>query len=267
MDEWSDRYLYALKQALTRGPTPARPTWELRATNWKRRVLSPAQSLLLRRGYRIVSDVDLQSRFSPEAPETMVGVDGLDLVQTCVETILRDEVEGDLIETGVWRGGVVIFMRALLAVHGVTDRTVWAADSFQGFPTIRNYEVDQGEDFTGRLGDSYLAVDLQTVQENFKRYGLLDAQVRFLPGWFSDTLHAAPIEALAILRLDGDLYESTWDALAALEPRVSRGGYVIVDDYGSFEQCRRAVDDYREKCGLDDAIQRVGAAVAYWRKS
>jgi hypothetical protein len=204
---------------------------------------------------------------SPDAPETIVPVERLDNVQRCFEEVVRDDVPGDLIETGVWRGGTVIFMRALLVAHGICDRTVWAADSFEGFPKVRRYEEDRGQDFTAGLGDALLSVGIDTVQENFRRYGLLDEQVRFLHGWFSETLPAAGIEQLAILRLDCDLYESTWDAMTALEPKVRRGGFVIVDDYGTYPQCRRAVDEYRARVGVGDPIERVDKGAFYWRKT
>jgi len=84
-----------------------------------------------------------------------------------------------------------------------------------------------------------LAVPLEEVQALFRRYDLLDAQVRFLKGWFKDTLAGAPIERLALLRLDGDLYESTMDALVPLYDKVSPGGFVIVDDYYSCAPCGR----------------------------
>lgn len=264
MDELADLYLRALKLALTRGgiPDPVRP---VHAVNWKRHIVQPVQTWLGRRGYRIVPAPS--SPVSAEERESMISLERLDNVRDCVERILRDEVPGDLIETGVWRGGTVIFMRAVLAVHGVTDRRVWAADSFQGFPKSRRYDADRGQDFTAGNGEAFLSVDLNVVRENFERYGLLDEQVRFLPGWFSETLPAAPIERLAILRLDGDMYESTWDAITALEPKVSAGGFVIVDDYGSFEQCRQAIHDYRDECGIDDPIERIDAHGVYWRKS
>ena len=125
-------------------------------------------------------------------------VPGSTNVQECVERVLDDErCPGDLVEAGVWRGGTCIFMRALLKVHGVTDRCVWAIDSFAGLPRAR----------TGR-GGTGCAVPLAEVQHNFGLYGLLDEQVRFLPGWFSDSLPAGAPGRLAILRLDGDLYES-----------------------------------------------------------
>src|SRR5205823_14646932 len=80
---------------------------------------------------------------------------------------------------------------------------------------------------------SKLAVPLDQVKANFAKYDLLDDQVRFLPGWFKDTLPTANIGAIAILRLDGDMYESTLTPLRHLYSRLSRGGYVIVDDYGN----------------------------------
>jgi O-methyltransferase len=109
-------------------------------------------------------------------------------------------------------------------------------------------------------------MSLPEVRNRFARYGLLDEQVRFLPGWFRDTLPAAPIERLALLRFDGDLYDSTLDALAALYPRLSPGGYTIVDDYGTFEECRGAVHDYLDGAGEKVDIQWVDDVAVYWQK-
>ncbi len=106
---------------------------------------------------------------------------------------------------------------------------------------------------------------LERVQENFRRFGLLDEQVRFLKGWFHETLPAAPIERLAILRLDGDMYSSTRDALNALCHKVSPGGFVIVDDYYAWEGCRNAVDEFRAANGIKAPIVQVDWAGAYWQ--
>ena len=179
--------------------------------------------------------------------------------------IIEDDVPGDLIETGTWRGGATILMRGILAAYGVTDRCVWVADSFEGLPTPdgRQYPADDGVDLSG-VG--ILKVDVDRVRANFDRYGLLDDQVQFLEGWFRDTLPNAPIESLAVIRLDGDLYESTADTLAALYPKLSPGGFVIVDDYGAFEPCCRAVDDYRAAHGIDDPIEEVDWTGVCWRR-
>jgi O-methyltransferase len=190
---------------------------------------------------------------------TMVGRQRLDNVQACVEDVLLNKVPGDLIETGAWRGGTTIFMRALLRAHAVTDRTVWVADSFEGLP--RPASETDGEDLSEV---KYLKVPLQKVKDNFARFDLLDDQVKFLKGYFSETLPNAPIERLAILRLDGDLYSSTTDSLRNLYHRVSPGGYVIVDDYYSWPSCRQAVTDFLKENKIDAEIRRV-ADGAYWK--
>ena len=94
-------------------------------------------------------------------------------------------------------------------------------------------------------------------------------RVRFLKGWFKDTLPAAPIDALSILRLDGDYYESTMDALTSLYDKVSVGGYIIVDDYGedSWTYCRKAVDEFRRERGIEDPIHRVDSNCYYWKRT
>src|SRR5207248_8332186 len=109
-------------------------------------------------------------------------------------------------------------IRGILAAYGITDRTVWAADSFAGVPPPTHPQDREVDLSAGVL--PVLAVPLEEVQELFKRYDLLDAQVRFLKGWFKDTLVDAPINRLAMLRLDGDLYESTMDALVPLYGKV-----------------------------------------------
>ena len=197
---------------------------------------------------------------------TMAGFKRLDNVQYCVERVLEDDVPGDLLEAGVWRGGVAILMRALLAVHDVSTRTVWVADSFEGLPPPdpERYPADAGL-LLNSLDE--LRVSLDQVRSHFERYGLLDEQVRFLKGWFRDTLAAAPISQLAVLRLDGDLYESTMDGLKALYPKLSVGGYVIIDDYGALSACREAVHDYRRAHAITDPIVPVDWTAAFWRRS
>jgi hypothetical protein len=207
-----------------------------------------------------------EGRDWPAVAHTMVGRKRLDNVQFCVEDVLARDVPGDLMETGIWRGGVVILMRAILMAHGVTNRRVWAADSFEGLPPpdVAKYPQDAGLNLNVF---EQLAVPLEQVQENFRRYGLLDDQVRFLKGWFKDSLPAAPVERLAVLRLDGDLYESTMDALTALYPRLAIGGYVIVDDYTDIPACRQAVTDYRRRSGISEPIVEIDWTGVYWKKT
>jgi hypothetical protein len=96
---------------------------------------------------------------------------------------------------------------------------------------------------------------------------LLDDRVRFLAGWFRDTLPSAPIASISVLRLDGDLYESTMETLIALYPKVSTGGYVIIDDYGALPNCRAAVSDFRDANSIVDPIAAIDWTGVYWQKS
>ncbi|MCU0285013.1 MAG: TylF/MycF family methyltransferase [Acidobacteria bacterium] len=200
----------------------------------------------------------------PLFAETMIGLTRLDNIQYCVEKIIVDNIPGDFIETGVWRGGAVIFMRALLKVYQENERLVWVADSFSGLPKPNEnvYPQDKGDQHY-RWDD--LKVSLDTVKQNFAKYGLLDDRVKFLKGWFKDTLPTAPIEKLALLRLDGDIYESTMDALVHLYPKLSPGGFIIIDDFIN-QSCVKAVHDYREKHHITAEIKKIDWTGVYWEK-
>lgn len=203
----------------------------------------------------------------PAEAETMIGMQRLTSLQRCVETVLADDIPGDLVECGVWRGGACILMRAVLAAFGDETRCVWVADSFAGLPHPDPVKFKADKGLKPELVAGILAVPESEVRANFQRYGLLDDQVRFLPGWFKDTLPTAPIERIAVLRLDGDLYESTIEALDALYPRLSPGGFCIIDDYYVVEPCRQAVTDYRAKHGISAEIVDIDGTGALWRRS
>lgn len=268
------RYLDLLEQTLTHAlwPETLEP-YEMKPSPGLRGLVKRSVgALLAARGLELVRRVTPDpairgsGRDQPRIAHTMVGLKRLRNLRECVEIVLRDSVPGDLIETGIWRGGSIILMRAVLAVHGVTDRRVWAADSFEGLPPPDpRYPADAASDWHLY---PHLRVSLDQVRENLAAYGLLDDQVRFLKGWFKDTLRVAPIEQLAVLRLDGDLYESTMDALAPLYPKVALGGFVIVDDYGIPQPgCREAVEDFRAQHGITDPVQDIDGWGAFWRRT
>lgn len=266
-------YLELLKKVLTRSIFPQRyEKFDFPIGSFKRALFNPVRSFLDGRRLEIVRNhtadpsVREEGRDWPADAETMIGSRRLDNLEDCVLDVLRHQIPGDFIETGVWRGGAVIFMRAALKAFEVTDRIVWAADSFQGLPKPdpAQHPADAGD---RHWSFSPLAVSLDDVKANFERYGLLDEQVRFLVGWFKDTLPAAPIKQLAVARLDGDMYESTMDALQALYPRLSIGGYLIVDDYGWVPACKQAVDEYRATHGISDEIRMVDYSGAFWQRT
>jgi O-methyltransferase len=201
----------------------------------------------------------------PSVAHSMIGRKRMGNLRFLTERVLFDRVPGDIIETGVWRGGACIYLKAVLTAYGVTDRRIWAADSFAGLPPPNEaaYPADAGDKF---YTYEELAVPLEQVRRNFERYGLLDEQIVFLKGWFKDTLPGAPTGPLAILRMDGDMYESTMDALNNLYDRVSQGGYIIVDDYRVVAGCQKAVDEFRARHDIEDAIIEIDGVGVYWQK-
>lgn len=234
----------------------------------KKGILGLIQKFLGSRSVHLVRPLNSRPEWGmgwPVDGETMIGTARLNHLQGCIEEILNQNIPGDLMETGVWRGGATIFMRAVLKAHQDTSRTVWVADSFQGLPppNAKEYPVDKKMNL---FLQPALAISMEEVEENFKKYGLLDEQVKFLPGWFRDSLPKAKIERLALLRLDGDMYESTMDGLRYLYPRLSPGGYLIIDDYGALNSCKNAVEDFRKQNGVTEEIKLVDASCAFWKK-
>lgn len=261
-------YLRLMKECLTNriyGDVELHPVTS--SAGWKRLVVAALES----RGHRVLRPVPVSDEARLEGREwlpsahTMIGMRRLDNLQHCIESVLLDEIPGDLIEAGVWRGGASIFMRAVLKARGSENRHVWLADSFQGLPPPNpdRYPADAG-DLHHAVPE--LAVTLEEVKANFARYDLLDDRVRFLPGWFRDTLPEAQIERLALIRIDADMYESTINALEALYPKLSRAGFVIVDDYGGVPGCRQAVDDFRSANGIVDELRWIDWTGVYWRR-
>jgi len=206
-----------------------------------------------------------EGRDLPEFALTMIGRARLNNLHACAVRVLQDGIPGDFMEAGVWRGGASILMRGVLKAYGVEDRLVWLADSFEGLPPpdTAQFPADAG-DTLHELSE--LAISLETVQKNFARFDLLDDRLRFIKGFFSDTLPTAPVGRLALLRLDGDMYESTYVGLENLYDKLSPGGYVLVDDYGCYASCRQAVSDFSSKRGFTPKIEVVDWTGAFWRK-
>ena len=203
-----------------------------------------------------------EGQYWPERAHTMIGRKRLLNLRTVIERVIADEIPGDLIETGVWRGGASIFIKGVLAAHGIEDRKVFVADSFAGLPPPDpRYPADSGDTHTDI---NYLRVSKATVAENFKRYDLLDESVVFLEGFFEDTLPNAPIEKLSVLRLDGDMYSSTVQALESLYDKVSPGGFVVVDDY-ALPGCQQAIDEFRATRDIDAPLNKVDWTGVWWR--
>lgn len=275
MQSVQQRYIDLMKAVLTDLHRVDHADWRpiRRATtlSWKARLLLAIDRILEPKGYGICKETvyrredRLVGRDWPPRAETMIGIQRLENLEACIREVVGNGVPGDFIETGVWRGGATLFMKAMLTALD-ERRTIWIADSFAGLPEpdAEKYAADAGDRHHTK---TELAVSQEEVMANFERYGLLDGSVRFLKGWFRDTLPTAPIERLAILRLDGDMYESTMDGLVHLYPKLSPGGFLIVDDWGAVEGCRLAVEDYRKEHAIEEEIVTIDWTGVYWKKA
>lgn len=210
---------------------------------------------------------DLRSagRDWPTVAHTMVGLRRLDNVRELAQRVIDERIPGDFVETGVWRGGCCILMRGVLAANAIQDRKVYAVDSFDGLPPPKSHAFPHDEGLDLHLFRQ-LAVSLEQVKANLASYGLLDDQVIFVKGLFQETLPSLDAGPFALIRLDGDLYESTYVVLHALYPKLSPGGFVIIDDYGGVPACQAAVSDYRTLIGIEAPIHEIDWTGVWWQK-
>jgi O-methyltransferase len=209
------------------------------------------------------AEIFVNGRFSNTKAVTMIGLKRLNNLRFCIEQVIENKITGDILEAGVWRGGASILARSVLEFYSIRDKKVYVCDSFQGLPEPdENYPSDKGSVFHEL---TYLSISEAEVKSNFKKFKMLDEQVIFLKGWFKDTFKEPPFEKLAILRLDGDMYSSTWETLTLLYDKVSSGGYIIVDDYG-IRNCKEAVDQFRDMKNIKSPIERIDWTGAFWQK-
>ena len=271
-DNNEHRYLDMLRRTLTASVYPE-SAWLILSGEDRSGVLGALKSAIInafaRRSLLILKKIQYDPSLRENGLDwplfgyTMVGMRRLENIEYCIRSVIADEIGGDFVECGVWRGGASIYARGVLNVLGAVDRKVWLADSFEGMPV--QAESDRVD--PDLASNKTLAVSEGEVRENFSRFNMLDSRVQFIKGWFCDTLARSPIERIAVLRLDGDYYSSTMDALDALYERVAKGGYVIIDDYGDFESCRKAVHDFLEKKNLAPDIKPIDSNGVYWKKN
>jgi len=150
---------------------------------------------------------------------------------------------GDFVETGVFKGGSTSVLMNLLIDFDKKKRKCWAFDSFDGLPSPVT-EDTFGIGHKGNKGGYNSSRDV--FVENMKTFKAWDEKrLVVTPGWFSETCAKSPVKSISFLRLDGDMFASTWDAITAFYDRVVPGGYIYVDDYGSFNGCRAAINKFR----------------------
>lgn len=270
-----EMYLELMRRALTRHNMerhqtvmPANPYGFV--FNWKVGLAERANHLLRKFGFEIAKTVEPSSRARemgqdwPINAETMIGIRRLEQLHFAMHTLKNEKIKGSLMETGVWRGGACIYMAAFCKVYQY-EKEIIAADSFRGLP-VPDPENEKENQESNWHAIPYLSVSLEDVKSNFADYGLSGEEIRFVPGFFSDTLPSLDVDEIALLRLDGDMYSSTIDVLENMYDKVVEDGFVIIDDY-RLDSAQSAVSDFLEKRGLSPAFEKIDEDAIFWRKT
>jgi O-methyltransferase len=293
MNEINEKYLTLIRKSLMGGLDTSRPD------SWH---------------FNIASTKSFKAFMTNGHVRTLIGPKRLDNIEQCVKHISSNNVEGDIVEAGCWRGGALIYLKACSDLYNndhEIQRRVWGADLFpessqlitsrtkvlilksllkirhllptplkqrlanrimEAFPNERydNSTLDKIFTFANSLTyiekECLISTAHEDLLEAFKRYDLYDDSIQLMPGWFSKTLPVMnqKINKIALLRLDADFYQSTLDVLTHLYPKLSANGICIIDDYGGFTECRKAVDEYRQQNNIDEVMESVDGTCHYW---
>jgi hypothetical protein len=232
------------------------------------RMLSPWDYSLVRR-----SDLDRIPDVSPEfraivdrvKPATMTTPERIIGLCRALEYVVRNQIHGDFVECGVYKGGSTMAAALTLLHLGVPDRTLCLFDTFEGMSEPTEADI---ETFSGQRADALLAstdksspywayAPLEQVRRNLTSTGYPPELLRFIKGRVEDTLPSEAPDQISVLRLDTDWYESTKHELDTLFPRLSVGGVLIIDDYGFWSGARKAVDEYFQEHGIRMLLNRL----------
>jgi O-methyltransferase len=190
----------------------------------------------------------------------MVGLDRLRKLDELANAVDRDGIRGDIVECGTCNGGsgAILARVASRSPHG---RHTWLLDSFAGLPPAGDKDGPLAADYTGLC-----CGQTAKVREVLTKMGVLEKAVTLVPGWFHDTLPGLPVEQIALLHIDADWYDSVLVVLQHLYDKVSSGGFVVFDDFGYWEGCRRACDDFLAARGIKVPLTIIDGIGAYFQK-
>jgi O-methyltransferase len=193
-------------------------------------------------------------------PHTLVGPERIHNLYSLARRIDEEKIPGDVVECGVYNGGTAAVL-ARVATHSKTGRTVWLFDSFQGMPDVTPVDGEEAREWVGKVLGSE-----EQVRELLRNTGANLERVKIVPGFFQDTFPKVQIPQIALLNLDADWYESIKLCLEKFYDAVVPHGFVSIDDYGHWQGCRQAVDEFFRKRGLDYQLQKVDYTAHWFQK-
>lgn len=196
-------------------------------------------------------------------PYTMTSVERMYSLYCSVNYALSNNSKGAFVECGVWRGGSSMLIAKMLSNRNILDRKIYLYDTFEGMTEPSSHDVDLiGRNasilFKEKEQSVWCFADLEDVQNNMRLVNLPSENIIYVKGKVEDTIPAnLPKEDIVLLRLDTDWYESTKHELIHLFPKLINNGVVIIDDYGHWEGCKKAVDEYLKEYKINLLLNRV----------
>ncbi len=203
-------------------------------------------------------------------PYTLTSAEAVCALAYAVRHVVSQNVEGDVVECGVWRGGSMAAVARTLVSLDNFERSLYLFDTFEGMPPPGaldvNFEGEVAEDLyrerNGRGGGSdWCRASEEEVSRVLAACGYDESKIHLVKGRVEETIPSRAPERISILRLDTDWYESTLHELEHLFPRLARGGVVIIDDYGHWRGARRATDEFFARGGAGVYLHRVDYTV------
>jgi hypothetical protein len=194
---------------------------------------------------------------------SMCGKNEINQVKKLLTNIINNNISGCLIEMGIWRGGMSIWMQAILKYYN-SKRDIYLFDTFGTFPEPNHKKDIYLYNITKLLFENPASVN--DVINNFKKMNLLDNNIKFIVGKFKNTIPNKPINNIALLRCDADHYDSTKIILEHYYWKINKGGYIIIDDYNNIHvACKNAVDEFRTKYNITNKIMDIYLDSVYWQ--
>lgn len=211
---------------------------------------------------REIRDVEFWEIHDLCRPYTMTSIERMYALHNAVKYVLANDIKGDFVECGVWRGGCIMWIAYMLSNRGIKDRKLFLYDTFEGMTKPAETDIDpKGESaqaiFNKLRKVGWCLADLNDVQNNMQATKYPTENIVYVKGKVEETLPAKMPGMISLLRLDTDWYESTLHELTHLYPILSKNGVLIIDDYGHWEGCRKAVDEYFDKDKDSVVLNRI----------
>lgn len=203
-------------------------------------------------------------------PYSLVGSAGLSQTYSLVARIIKNNLQGDLVECGVAQGGCSALMALKAFENNREGRKIWLFDSFEGLPepTAKDFRNGIKGDFIRPLSKGSCLGTVKQVEDLFARLGIDKKNVKIVKGWFQKTLpeYKNKINKISLLRIDADWYKSTKYCLESLYDKVVNKGFIVIDDYGTCVGAKKALDEFLEKKNLFVELVHDGRGGCYFQK-